>query len=286
MKKLFFLLPLLFFGCKDEVEQIPAYLKIEPFIVNAEGGAGWHELSEGWLYVDGEFLGAYTLPATVPVLAEGDVDIIVFPGVKENGVTSTPNIYPFLSRFELTKALKPGETTTIQPQTAYDPAAVFPWAFNRTSFDGGSTIGIENRDGDPDNSFQITTSGAFAGNSLVMTVDTSHFLMQIATEATALPATFENQVWMELHYACDMPFSLILIGQSGGLSEIPQPVYAFGSTDGEWNKIYLNLTEFLISLNQEQYRLYFVANLPTDDSGNYSQLNGAVRLDNIRLAHF
>lgn len=286
MKRLFFFGLLALSACKDEPEQIPAYLRIEPFTVNAEGAAGWQEITEGWLYVNGEFLGAYTLPATVPVLAEGDAELFIFPGIKENGISSTPNIYPFLTRSIQTKKLVPAETTPVQPGTAYDPATVFAWALNRCSFDGGSSITLENRDGDAVTGYEITADGGFSGNSIRMVVDTAHNLMDVATEAVSLPGTYENPVWLELHYASDMPFSLFLLGQSGSLGEVNQVVYGFNSTGGAWNKIYLNLTDFLISMNQEKYRLLFDTSLPRDAQGNFSQNTGNVRLDNIRLLHF
>lgn len=287
MKRLFFLGFLAFCGCKDEPEQIPAYLRIEPFTVNAEGGAGWQKITDGWLYVDGEFLGAYTLPATVPVLHEGDKEVIVFPGVKENGITALPNIYPFLTRFTQTRRLTPGETIAVQPATAYDGATVFTWSLARTSFDGGSAVVLESRDGDPLSDFELTTEGAFAGKSIRMAVDTSHPLIEIATEPVELPATYENPVWLELHYRSDMPFSLFLLGQTGGQNEVAQAVYGFSSTEGAWNKTYFNLSEFLVALNQqEQYRLFFRVSLPLNDNGQPAQNAGTVYLDNIRLLHF
>ncbi len=286
MKRLLFFGLLALSACKDEPEQIPAYLRIEPFTVNAEGAAGWQEITEGWLYVNGEFLGAYTLPATVPVLAEGDAELFIFPGIKENGISSTPNIYPFLTRSTQTKKLVPAETTAVQPNTAYDPATVFAWALNRSSFDGGSSITLENRDADAVTGFEITADGGFSGNSVRMVVDTAHNLMDVATEAVTLPGTYENPVWLELHYASDMPFSLFLLGQSGTLNEVNQVVYGFNSTDGAWNKIYINLTDFLIAMNQEKYRLLFDTSLPRDTQGKFSQNTGTVRLDNIRLLHF
>lgn len=59
---------LLIGSCKNEEEALPAYLKIEPFTVDALGGAGWQKITDGWLYVNDKFLGGYSLPATVPFL--------------------------------------------------------------------------------------------------------------------------------------------------------------------------------------------------------------------------
>lgn len=275
---------LLMAGCKDEAEQIPAYLRLEPFVVNESGGAAWQKITEGWLYVNGEFLGAYTLPATVPVLAAGESEVIVFPGVKENGIRLTPNIYPFLTRYEATLNLAPPATAAVQPVTAYSPSVIFP--FNgRGDFDDASTLQFENRDSDTITTYSLTSMGAFAGQSLRMQVDTAHPLIQIASEKAELPATAAQEVWLELHYNADMPFLLSLLGSTGGSNEIAQSVYLFNETEG-WNKIYLNLTEFLVVGLQEEYQLSFRVSLPRNEQGKYTQNDGTVMLDNIRLLHF
>lgn len=280
-----FILPLLLgaAGC-DDPEPIPAYLHIEPFIVDEKGGADWQKITDGWLYVNNEFLGAYTLPATVPVLAEGESEIIVFAGVKENGITYTPNLYQFMTRYEITVNLTPPEATTIQPTTEYDPDAVIPWG-ERGDFDGSSDLQLINRDGDDSTGYVLTTDSAFAGRSVLMEVNTAHTLIDIATEKVPLPTTAEQEVWLELHYNTDMPFSLNLLSSTGGSSEFIQAVYLFNKTEG-WNKIYINLTEFLVASLQEEHRLDFRASLPKDEKGQYTQTTGKVMLDNIRLIHF
>lgn len=287
-KHLFYLvIPALAFiaACKDEAEQIPAYLRIQPFTVNEPGGAGWQKFTDGWLYVNGEFLGAYTLPATVPVLAEGESEILVYPGVKENGINYTPNLYLFMKRYEATVNLSGPDQTTIQPVTAYDPAAIFPYE-GRGDFDGSASLQIIDRDGDTGSTFSLTTDGAYAGKSLQMAVDTAHPTIDISTEKVALPSTAAQEVWLELHHKNDIPFTLNLLGSSSGsTSEYAQAVYRFNESEG-WNKIYINLTEFLIAAAQEEYSLYFHVTLPKDQKGNYSTLNGKVLLDNMRLVHF
>jgi len=270
----------------DEKEDVPTYVHVDPFIVNAEGGEDGQKITEGWFYANGEFLGAYTLPAYIPVLAAGEGDIIVFPGVKENGISATPNIYPFLTRFDQDMMFTPGETIVVVPLTAYDNNIVVPFGtFERSSFDGLSTIGLFNRDGDDATAYQITPDGGFDGKCLLLEVDTTHTLMEIATEAVPLPQTFETEVWLELNYQNNMPFTLWLLGSTNGGSQKVQPIFQF-SENSAWNKIYFNLTEFLIQINEDNYSLLFRANLPVNNNGNYTQDEGSVRIDNIRLIHF
>jgi hypothetical protein len=273
-------------GC-DEPEAIPAYIRIEPFVVNAEGGAGWQKITDGWLYVNGELLGAYTLPAEVPVLAEGSSAVQIFPGVKVNGVTSTPGVYPFFRRYAAELDLKPAEMVTVTPTLTYSPDAKYPWTLDEGSFDSGASVVFENRDGDTGNTFEVTTEGSFAGKSLRMRIDTAHAILEIASEAVALPNTGDRQIWLEMHYRCDVEFSFFLLGQTGSQSETNIAIYQFDPTDDNgWNKIYFSLTDYVTTLREEKYRLYFRTSLPRNSSGAYSQNTGTVQLDNIRMIHF
>lgn len=284
MKKLFlasFLLAIL--GCKDQPEQIPVYLKINPFSVTAPGGADWQNITEGWLYVDGDYLGAYTLPALVPVLAEGEHEVIVFPGVLENGIEATPNIYPYLNRFSKKFDLIGGETQEVSPTTEYDPATVFAFGAGRGDFDGGSFISLENRDSDGVLDVSITADGAFAGKCIWMQADTAHPIMDVATEAVLnIPVSGTPEVWLEMSYKTDVPFFLYLLS---GPQQTSNAVFQFNISE-EWNKIYLNLTPLLVELQETEQRLYFRLSLPKNSDGTFLYERGNVRLDNIRLVHY
>jgi len=284
MNKLFLSLALLTFSaCKDAPEQIPAYLNIKPFDVSAPGGTGWQKITDGWLYVNGIYLGAYTLPATVPVLAEGVNEVILFPGVKENGIDATPNIYPYLTKFTKNFYLSAAHSTDIQAITDYDPDIVYAFGLGRGDFDGGSFISLENRDSDGAINVETTTDGAFAGKSVLMRVDSMHPIMDIATEKMVnLPVLGAPQVWLELNYKTDVPFFLFMLS---GPNQDSQGVYQFNLSEN-WNKIYFNLTGTLVTTQQREQRLYFRLSLPKDSAGKFTQNSGTVLLDNIRVVHF
>ncbi|MBL7807182.1 MAG: hypothetical protein JNN28_05185 [Saprospiraceae bacterium] len=285
MNRLMLILPLfaILSACKDEPEQIPAYLNLKTFQVTASGGESWQKITDGWLYVNGEFLGAYTLPAIVPVLAEGDAEIILFPGVKENGIEATPNIYPYLKRFTQHYTLVAGQTTSVQPTTDYDSANKYGFGIGRGDFDGGSTIGLENRDADGVINVEISADGALAGKCMIMRADTAHPIMDIATELMEdLPFLGSPEVWLELQYHTDVPFFLYLLN---GDPENTQKVFQFNKTES-WNKIYINLTQHIVDSGFPDQRLYFRLSLPRNENGQYAQTEGTVRLDNIRVVHF
>lgn len=275
----------IFSACKDSPEQIPAYLDLKAFTVLETGAAKWQDIQEGWVYVNGDFLGAYSLPAQVPVLAEGNSEVLVYPGVKENGIEDAPIIYDFLANYEVKVDLKPGALTQINPTTKYKTSIFFPWPINRTTFDGTSSIVFDDRDTDQATSYELTNEGGFDGRYLRMKVDSLHSTIAIASESSDLPINGNEQVWLEINRINDVNFTFYLIGLSNGGSEQQFPVYAFTKTD-VWKKTYLNLTQFLVRSGEDKHRLYFQVQLPRDSKGNFTQSTGTVGLDNIRLVHF
>jgi hypothetical protein len=274
-------------GCQPE--PIPGYIRIEPFVVDATGGAAIQKLTDAWVYVNGELLGAYTLPHEFPALAEGKSEVAIFPGVKVNGIANTPNIYPFFKRFLDSIEVVPGEVVSVTPVIRYEQAIKFAYPEESTTFDTGNQLTITERDDDPATTFLIDQVGAFSGRSLRMPVDTTNPIIEISTAQVELPITGDRKIWLELHHKNDMPFELFLIGDSDNNSGETVPIFLFNAmeaADLEWNKIYIDLTDFVVQMREQRYRLYFRTVLPLGSDGKYSQIKGTVWLDNIRLLHF
>jgi hypothetical protein len=219
----------------------------------------------------------------VPVLAAGASDVWVFPGVRENGLSVTPNTYDFLNRHEAKINLEPATITPISPTTSYKTTAIFPWAIGRTTFDEPSTVVYEDRDEDAATNYVLTTEEAFAGKCLRMEVTTDHPTMKIASEAVTLPVQQDKQTWLEMHYRNDCDFQLLLTGSTGNNPEQVFPQFQFQEKAG-WTKIYLNLTSALVSSGESKHRLMFWLQLPK--GGTVPVTSARVWLDNIRLIHF
>ena len=135
----------LFSGCEVD-GPVASYVWIDSFDLNVSSGQGTasERITEGWFYANGEFLGAYSLPHEVPVIAEGLTEIQVFPGIKVNGIISTPNIYPFFARYEVDVDLEPERTDTIRPETNYLSSVKFAYL---EDFETGNSF-VDDIDGD------------------------------------------------------------------------------------------------------------------------------------------
>ncbi|MFK8104552.1 MAG: hypothetical protein AB8G15_18655 [Saprospiraceae bacterium] len=285
-KKLWILIGLanlfLLSACDKGPEEIPAYIHLEPFelTTNAdEEGSAAEKITEAWLFVDDQSLGAYSLPATVPVLVAGAKAIKVFPGIRQNGVSSEPDIYPFYLEHEEVRTLVGAKVDTIYPKTTYSPTLTFAVMDN---FDLG-TVFREDFDGSSETAFELVTGDeAFEGKSGKVTLTRANPLFEVGSDVAyaGFPANF-RPVFLELNYKTSV---IIEVGLRG-YSTIQAPVtrYERGvNAKDTWNKIYFNLTAQVTEMRQEGFlnlQVVFRAFLPVD------QEEGTIYLDNIKLVH-
>ncbi len=275
------LLLILMTGCDGKEEAIPTYLEILPFELTTDyslEGSASEKIVDGWLYVGGEFLGAYELPATVPVLASGSTEIILFPGIKLNGIASRPEINDFYNSFKTTVDLQEAEITTIQPTTAYRDNVVFPFIEN---FDGSHQI-EDDEDGNQATAISLTTDQAFENASGYIRLTNDNPQMEAATNVRFedLPLN-NNKVYLELDYKTDIPFAIGLIGHQINVPEAKQYIFIFNPKE-DWNKIYIDLSSELTASGLSEYQIVLNAILPT----NSDESLGNVYLDNMKLIHF
>ncbi|MEM6963485.1 MAG: hypothetical protein AAF573_01885, partial [Bacteroidota bacterium] len=289
MKKLnfyLFVIALLFFaGCDTEDETIPAYIHVKSFNLQTNPGQGTStapQIKDVWVTLEQEgFLGNYELPATLPLVAEGPTKMFLDAGIKVNGITNTPDIYPFYARYELTPDLVLGEIDTLQPVAVYDSRVQFPYLEN---FDGGNTLDVT-FDNAP-NILGITNEPAevFEGNSAKFTLDTTTTRFEIATSDSRrmeLPKEGRS-VFLEMHYKNEGLLEVGLVGYRSS-DNFPNRTYFFAlNPKEEWNKIYIDLTDQLINAAPDivEFQILFGAQLPAGvTSASYF-------IDNIKVLHF
>lgn len=282
-----FLVGLLFSACDiiNPDEDTPAYLYVQPFTftTNAQTqGSDSHRITEAWLFVNGEYLGAYNLPALIPVLAEGDANIRLEAGIKENGLSATPDINPFYEPFRVSMNLVAGRIDTIKPLTRYVDQARFAFIedfenersriFTRTIIATDIAPNGLPRTSSPDQVFE----GQFSG---LLQLDKENPIAEIATNLT-----FEGLldrgafVYLEVNYKAEAPVVFGIVSDQGSnYNRYYDP--GFLARDN-WNKIYFNMGPVIFNSNEDNYRISFQALLPTTvDSAR-------IWMDNIKLVHF
>lgn len=270
-------------------EAIPAYIVVEEFNVETSfstEGTSDHKITELWVYANGEYVGAYDVPADIPVLQSGSKEIAIFPGIKNNGISATRVVYPFFEPIRTTVNLEPGEDHIINPEFRY-----------RENLD----IWMENFD-DPgikfapgslsDTSIQVVNDEALLfshpgetniGSGAVYTNQEKNYFFSRTEEG--IDMTPGQQIYCELNYKCNNSFVVGVEAVNVGGTEKAAALVVLPTNDDAnvpvWNKIYVDFSFVVGNLpNALAYNIYLESYL---DAGN---TDGVIYLDNVKVIRF
>lgn len=273
-----FLSVLGFTGCPPDTAITPAFITIDGFNLQTPTiGAATADITEVWVFADLEYIGAFPLPARIPILRAGATTMRFLPGVRQNGISATPEIYPFYEEVVRTLELVPAETIAVgTPTIGYKSDARF--SINEGFEEGfprgftiriaGDTIILPSQD--------RVRSGLFSGK-FTLTQD-SPLLEMSSTESFSNLLDDSPSVWLEVDFLSE---AFLNWGVTGFVGQ--RPVRSFDPITRprfEWTKIYFNLTEIIVLSELDAFNLNFSALL------GEGVTSGDVYLDNIKLIHF
>jgi len=266
-------------------EPIPAYIYVTPFRFTTDPvtqGSASEKITEVWLTVNDEFLGVYRLPSLIPILTKGAAKIKLEAGVKENGISTVPDIYPFYQPFETQVDLQPNAVDTLRPKTAYKSNVKFSIleSFERTPQTFDALIG-----GQAFSRITLTKDGAFEGSSGILNLNDQNPAVVLGS-ANKVSGLLDKGtvVYLEANYKAEAQaaFGVIPLPINGD----PQLVYAAGfNPSSTWNKIYFNMTKVVFDSKAKEFQIILRAELPTKD-GVLTQNTARIWLDNIKLVHY
>lgn len=281
-KFLLFISPLgagVFFSCNKE-EPIPSYIHIDGINLTTNyslEGSSSNKIIDAWIYVDDQQVGAFEMPCTVPVLAEGNHEIKIRAGIKENGIADTRIYYPFYEIVTQTVTLTRGQITTLNPTTTYSQFADFTWL---EDFTGASTSVCDTVNSDTVMKITTASSDVFegTGSGIVALGSGTNSYMGVSCNKYVLPKD-GSPVFLELNYNCNTKFQAGIVGYSSSnlpnyQSSIPLTITP---TSG-WNKIYVNLTNDVSSATTSvKFAIFFSMIKDATLSTSYFYL------DNVKL---
>lgn len=248
-------------------------------ITDADQGEATHKITDVWVNVNGILVGAYPLPAKVPIIIDGNTDTItVFPGIRNNGSTSSPFQYRLMAAEQYIIEAAAGETVVIEPEFRYSENAIFDFT---ESFEGTNIFtyqGFNNTAG-----AQLVPTAETAASGLRSGKISVGFGTPIAEIGTAL--TFDGDLnggsdsYLEIDYKNDIPFFVGIYTTEGNSVT---PVYDVVVAEKEdWNKIYIDFTLALSNPNIREYRVVFLASIEQLDKSE-----GTIFIDNVKFVHF
>jgi hypothetical protein len=284
----FLILTLLSCELINPEEDVTSYIYINNFTLATNPGiqgSASAKITEAWLFLDGDFLGAYSLPATVPLLTEGSHTIRLEPGIRDNGISSTPEVYPFYENYETTVALTAGETDTLRPVTQYRTNAQFIFVEN---FERSDHLFRDVKVGAPDTRVDRIQQDAFEGSySGILNVGFDQPEVLIATSRRfVFPDEIVPTIYLEMNYRSEGLVGFGIIGYDGQSPIDGEVLLSAGFRPSEeWNKIYFNLNRVFANRNFLEYQVVFQAAIPQEE-GTYIAENVRIWLDNIKLIQF
>ncbi len=264
-------------------EDIPSFIEVMDFELTTNlqtEGSNQHQINDVWAFVEGEALGVFELPATIPILATGNQTITLLAGIRENGLRSTPVIYPFYERYEEVVNLVEGQTITITPSINYVTNSVFELNEDFETSNLQLEGGIQ----------RITTGGQIkegAGAGRIQVGQTETEVVSIATFID-LPTAGNLPVFLEMDYQTNVELEVGLIGFNINSADTNRSAL-FKVTlcpIDQWNKVYINFQEELALSQFSGYQLAFRTSTNDTGCGNIDTTNPEVLLDNIKLIRF
>lgn len=268
-----------FSSCPADLEMAPAIITVDNLIFDAGNfpGGSTADITEVWAFNGNEFIGAFPLPARIPLLAAGPTEIRLEAGIRQNGISSTPDFYEFYTPVERTLDLVPGEvidlgspTMTYRNDVQFGFIEDFEPARDRvfTNIIRG-TLGLTAQQ-------EVVRSGSFSGR-IAMGEDNAEVLLSTDPTFRDLLET-RPYVWLEVDFRSDAPTRFGISGNDGF-----ETVRFFDPgffPQSQWTKIYFNLSETIFRSGLEEYRFELNSILPED------LMEGDVYLDNIKLLYF
>lgn len=207
-------------------------------ITSATQGSNTEKITDVWYYINDQFQGCYPIGGIVPIVASGSANIKLFAGIKNNGIADTRQPYFFYKPISFIQAIEAGETYTINPIFEYISSAKFVF---KEDFESSGIL-FQNAGNAGDSSYAVTVNPKLVYGGIGKTLflgmsDSKPTAKIISTTNHTLPLS-GARIYMELNYNCNQEITVGVIGAGSD----QRTALTLNSTNGNWNKIYIDLT--------------------------------------------
>ena len=285
-------------SCNTDEAAKPTYVKINALHLNtdySEEGSAHSNFTTVWLNLNGQSLGAFELPAMVPmILKEGSNDLRIEAGINTNGISSFRSINTSFSPIEYnleysSSGSAPDTLVIPESELIFNYRSFFAVNivedfddpginFQRTNFSDTNLMKVN----DADSIFNFTPYGSNTAepnvaSGLIVLDDLNPRLDLLSTVGYDIPLGTQN-VYLEVTYRSNtqIGFGLWANLPTGDRGDITAGVLP----KSDWNKIYINLiSEFQAYQGATDYQIMIRAQ--KDDNTD----EGRIYLDNIKLVY-
>ncbi len=276
------LLALLLLGCAKEQPQA-SWVILDSWTLNAnpdsqaDQGEMTHDISQAFVNMDGQMLGAFELPVKFPIIGDGEHKFVIIPGIINNGISATKKRFPFMEQFEQTVNLVKGDTVAINLSTRYyddlnfliedfeSPAIQFDYANESTA-----TL---TREDDP----SILEWGGYYG-SIVLN-DTDSLFSGVTTFGEVLPKQ-GAEIYLEFDYMNSNSLLTGVVSYGNGTYHEDPNIQVNPQDTPEWKHIYIDMKEIVSFRTESPFAdMNFTAILDELGTEKY------IYMDNIKVIY-
>tara|TARA_B110000879_G_scaffold41720_1_gene58799 strand:- start:94 stop:993 length:900 start_codon:yes stop_codon:yes gene_type:complete len=272
--------------------EIPSYLQINAIDLETESseGSDSQKITDAWVTMDGIFLGAFEIPCTVPILADGEHEFSIRAGIKANGISATRIRYPFYKVCDLYYG-NSSDTVIERKLSLYRDSTVVVTA--TTSYiDNTNFLFVENFEdagivmepsSDSDTTLQKTYSDSLVfegyGSGLVELDSVNDFFELMSSEFVSINSIY-NPTMLELNYKCDHSFKIGIAMKSAETGEINRFEALHIDSSYVWNKIYVHMTNQVnLGSSADEYGVFIGMQKSTNNE------TATFYFDNIKWLH-
>ena len=281
---LIFISVLLFQGCiKNNPD--PSWIEISKWTVQTNpnpsvnlGDMSLSNFTDAWVMIDGKLIGVFELPVKIPVLISGNAKIEIYPAVKNNGISATKKIYPYMDPYEMDVELVQNQTVSLSPVTQYN-------SFTKAYIEDFEDL-IDKIEDAPNqsNSLVIGSDPAISNSDAYGWVHLDE-ANPTWTGYTNFPLNLPRgaEVYLEIDYrnTSALVTGLISISSEGTKNNPNIQLNAQEPGSDVWKKIYIDLREIISASPSDAY---FEISLQCDLPAGLTEAD--IYIDNIRVVHF
>ncbi|MFT5512959.1 MAG: hypothetical protein ACI8SE_001358 [Bacteroidia bacterium] len=283
---------LIFSGCNvfDREEPTPVYFYIDNFQLETKAdnsqGSNAHDILDAWVYVDGQLIGAFEVPVTIPVIATDTVRVTILAGIKKNGRSDDREIYPYYQAIQDTLILAPGRIDSFFPKIKYHDSTEFKWIEDyedRTISFEPSGVNID------EDSMRLTFEPTEVYNhsnlnqvSGMVEFDSINQKFENSTISKfTIPSNSSTYLEMNYNLETETQIGFYAYDQAGNIIDRINVLYLF-KTNGDWKKSYISLTEDMSDprFANATFKIFIYAKNFSDNP------NARLYFDNLKLLHF
>lgn len=257
-------------------QSVPAYIRIDSISVESDYyiyGANTSNITDAWVYVDGQIIGCYELPATFPVLKKGLHNVTVYGGICMDGRGAARGPYSFYKPHVYENLnLVEDSIVKLNPVVTYYPINEGVMVGWMEDFETGN--GLAPLSQSDTSLFRISGNEAwhsvnsFYSGKVVLPPDSLDFAVASSDELTCHTNLMgEKPLFLEMDYNTNDTIFVGVIYKKN-YSVVQWPMVKVLPTDTQhdvpqkWKKIYINLGTLMHEQESADYfKVYFTSDL-------------------------